>query len=76
MLRYTFLLLLITLQFSIQKALDSRECVCGEGDRLKGVGGEGKWGRKVSFPNPQQLNTLRVDHWKNSAVGYIRTSVV
>ena len=52
MLRYTFLLLLITRQFSIQKALDARGT------------GEGKGGRKVSFPNPQQLNTLYVDYWK------------
>ena len=45
------------------RRLSTQGSVCvGEGDRLKGVGGEGKWGRKVSFPNPQQLNTLRVDH--------------
>jgi len=37
MLRYTFLLLLITLQFSIQKALDSRGGGGGGGN------GEGKW---------------------------------
>ena len=41
MLRYTFLLLLITLQFSIQKALDSREW---------GGGGGGEMGEESEVP--------------------------